>query len=286
MFPAMNLNQELKRILSPLRNEVSRRWQAKQLKRTSALRCQSAHLRPRANINLRELFSLPEYESAWDKINNQVQDFGIPVGRGGVNSGDRRALYYLIKHFQPATVLEIGTHIGASTVHISAALSTPDSAGENARPRLVTVDITDVNDPVRKPWMKHGSQWAPKEMVAKLGLASTVQFVVDDSLHYLSNCSQRFDFIFLDGDHSAKTVYQEIPAALSVLNEGGLIVLHDYFPNTQPLWSSGFMLPGPFFAVERHINEGSNLVALPLGELPWPTRFNSNRTSLALLLRG
>ena len=35
---------------------------------------------------------------------------------GGVNPGDRRAIYSLIHYLKPISVLEIGTHIGASTV--------------------------------------------------------------------------------------------------------------------------------------------------------------------------
>src|SRR2546430_6217516 len=34
----------------------------------------------------------------------------------------RRAIYYLVRHLRPRSVLEIGTHLGASTVHIAAAL--------------------------------------------------------------------------------------------------------------------------------------------------------------------
>jgi len=60
------------------------------------------------------------------------------------------------------------------------------------------------------------------------------------SLDYLAGCAQTFDFIFLDGDHAARTVYQEVPAALRLLNSGGVILLHDYFPNLRPLWSNGW----------------------------------------------
>lgn len=60
-------------------------------------------------------------------------------------------MYYLIRKFKPLSVLEVGTHIGASTIH-------------------------------RK-------------------------------------CEQTFGLIFLDGDHTAKTVYQEILAALRLLNK-------------------------------------------------------------------
>ena len=41
---------------------------------------------------------------------------------GGVNPGDRQAVYYLIMALKPQNVLEVGTHIGASMPHIARAL--------------------------------------------------------------------------------------------------------------------------------------------------------------------
>ncbi len=70
-----------------------------------------------------------------------------------------------------------------------------------------------------------------------------------------------------------------------MLNEGGVILLHDFFPGMRSLWPDGAMLPGPALAVERLRSEGAGVEALPLGELPWPTKLGSNVTSLALLSR-
>jgi len=87
----------------------------------------------------------------------------------------------------------------------------------------------------------------------------------------------------LDGDHSAKVVYQEVSAASKLLNSGGLILLHDYFPNLQLLWSNGDIKPGPWLAIERLKKEGMAIDIKALGKLPWATKMNSNFTSLALL---
>ena len=73
---------------------------------------------------------------------------------------------------------------------------------------------------------------------------------------------------------------------MNLLNDDGVILIHDYFPNLEPLWSNGSVIPGPFLATERLKNENANLVVFPLGELPWPTKLKSNITSLALLLRN
>jgi hypothetical protein len=87
-------------------------------------------------------------------------------------------------------------------------------------------------------------------------------------------------------DLFTKTVYKEVTAALNLLNKGVLILLHDYFPNLKSLWSNGSVIPGPFLAIKRLIDENVNIHILPLGELLWPTKLGSNVTYLALLSKN
>lgn len=68
-------------------------------------------------VRLEEIWKKRETQSAWEKAEPLIRKFGVPDGTGGVNPGDRRALYYLVSHFQPGRMLEVGTHIGASTMH-------------------------------------------------------------------------------------------------------------------------------------------------------------------------
>ena len=257
----------------------------KELQRSQTLHCDLKCLKSIDNVTLHDIFSSHEIELRWADTKNRLQMFDIPDGTGGVNPGDRKAIYYLISVFRPSCVLEIGTHIGASTLNMASALFAHQSPEEGQQAHLVSVDIADVNDPLLKRWLKYGTKYSPIEMVNKMGYGHFVEFVTDTSLDYLSTCERRFDFIFLDGDHSAKTVYKEIPAALKLLSNDGVILLHDHFPNLKPLWSNGSLIPGPFLATERLKDEGVNLVVLPLGELPWPTKLKSNITSLALLLK-
>ena len=122
-------------------------------------------------------------------------------------------------------------------------------------------------------------------MVQSLGCEAFVQFVTKNSLSYLDGSQERYDFIFLDGNHSAATVYQEIPRALNILKRPGLILLHDYFPGNRPLWSNGLVIPGPYTAVARLRKEDPTINVIPLGDLPWSTKLNSRTTSLALITR-
>jgi len=125
--------------------------------------------------------------------------------------------------------------------------------------------------------------YSPEEILRRLDCSNFVSFHTENSLDYLSRCHSQYDFIFLDGLHSATQVYQEIPRALRVLRSGGYILLHDYFPGLEPLWPDGKIIRGPFLAVERLKAEGARVDVLPLGKLPWPTKLQSNITSLALL---
>lgn len=254
----------------------------KQLGTAQRSECKTDNLRSKRNVSLGDIFCSHKIDGMWLESEKEIKQFSVPDGTGGVNPGDRRAIYYLISAIRPVSVLEIGTHIGASTIHIATALRN----GSDKNANITTVDIADVNSRIEKPWLKHGTTHSPIEMIDKLGCGSFVNFITDTSLNFAANCQHSFDFIFLDGDHSATTVYQEIPVALNLLNQNGVILLHDYFPDMKPLWSNGSVIPGPFLATEKLRREGVNVTVLPLGKLPWPTKLESHVTSLALLLRN
>jgi predicted O-methyltransferase YrrM len=230
------------------------------------------------------IFSSEAITKEWRTVEDQMALIDIPEGSDSVNPGDRRAVYYLVRHLRPRSVLEIGTHLGASTLHIAAALREIQRDDAQMNHRVTTVDIKDVNDRATAPWLQYRSLRSPVEMARRLGLSAQISFVVGGSLEYLASCEERYDLIFLDGDHAPRAVYQELPAALRVLQSDGVILLHDYYPALKPLWSDGAVIQGPWLAVERLRSEGAKIKAIPLGELPWHTKLGSRRTSLALLV--
>lgn len=282
----MELKRLIRRLIPAfLMRTIRSRIEMRKLKPIKKLECDAAKLLPLSGVDSKEVFSSGEVEMRWRDSKSRLDAFTIPDLTGGVNPGDRRAIYCLISTFRPSSVLEIGTHIGASTLHIAEALFV-NQRNDNSHAELVSVDVVNVNDPISKPWLQYGMRHSPLEMASEMGVGNFVEFVKDDSLHYLARSERKFDFIFLDGDHASSTVYLEIASALKLLNKDSLILLHDYFPDLKPLWSNGVVISGPFLATERFMEEGANLAALPLGDLPWPTKLQSNRTSLALLLRS
>ncbi len=229
--------------------------------------------------SLETAFNAPEYAEEWNGVERSAAQLGLGDSNGSVNPGDRRALYYLARTLKPQSLLEIGTHLGGSTVHLALA-QLQNRVGE-----LVTVDVKDVNDVEEQPWKKFGACFAPREMLEKVGCHHQVHFVTETSTEFFSTHTEKYDLIFLDGNHSAGIVYQDITGSLGHLRKDGYILLHDYFPNLEPLWSDGSVIPGPALAVGRLMQEDPSFDVLPLGTLPWPTKLDSNVTSLALFGR-
>lgn len=231
--------------------------------------------------DLSRFFSDPEIFAAWEEDHAAIARFYHDKELFlGVNPGDRRAIYFLIMGLKPRNVLEIGTHIGASTISIAAALRRLNEGGN-----LTTIDIVDVNHPEHGPWNKAGMSKSPANCAWEISSTDQIHFHTGPSLKFMRETNQRFDFIFLDGEHAGRTVYEELSAALPLLQKDGVILLHDYYPEVKPLFPNGVIIPGPFRAMARIYKENPVIEVLPLGVLPWPTKLGTNVTSLALVVK-
>ena len=226
-----------------------------------------------------------EETAAWQTAQRELNAAGVGDVMGGVNPGDQRAIYQLVRYLRPRAVLEFGTHVGASTSHIAIALRQLMEEEPMVRHDLTTVDIIDVNDPVRRHWARFGSPQSPKAIIEQIHCGNLVTFVAEPGLEFARKNKRKYDLIFLDGDHAATAVYQEIPAALTMLAPNGVILLHDYFPGNKPLWPGSSPIQGPVLAVQRLRADGMAIQVVPLGALPWPTKKGTNITSLALAAR-
>ena len=151
----------------------------------------------------------PSWLAAQAEIGTVLSDIDL---YGGVNPGDRRALFYLVTALRPRRVLEVGTHIGASTLYIAQALKRTGGEGT-----VTTVDVVDVNA-AHGPWQQLGLPRAPEANAERLGCRDRIGFRAQSSLAFMQATEERFDLIFLDGDHSANAVYQEVAAGLRLLN--------------------------------------------------------------------
>lgn len=241
------------------------------------------NLRRTTPNEIHEMLSDERFETDFLRVKHKIDSLNIPDGTGGVNPGDRRAIYHLVRFLKPKSILEIGTHIGASVIHFAAAIS---DLHEMNGARVDTVDLKDVNSEGSRPWVACGSKVSPRAMLKRLHLDSFVHFHTAESCDFLSSTKFRYDLIFLDGSHTKTAVKREVPLALRALATGGAILLHDYFPNGEPIWDGVNVIRGPYDAIEALREEGWRIDVIPLGRLPWLTKLNTNLTSLALVTRS
>ncbi|MBI5764189.1 MAG: class I SAM-dependent methyltransferase [Planctomycetes bacterium] len=249
----------------------------------------ASRLRKASDVSVASIMGDTQIAAEWETLRPEIEALRITDKADAVNPGDRRAIYYLVRGLGVRTVLELGTHIGGSTLHFALGLRQNAATGTVfGSPEMVSVDIADVNDRVTRPWIKYGSTYSPAEMTKMARCDGFVTFVTMNSLDYYPTCNRTFDFVFIDSSHSAKATWVEVVAAMKVLSPGGVILLHDYYPGGRALWEDGAPIPGPYRAIRylQSMPGGSGVSVIPLGELPWATRSGSNMTSLALVLRA
>jgi len=158
---------------------------------------------------------------------------------------DRLDLYHLVRWLDPHSVLEIGTHTGASTLAFATALRENAASGTKGYRTLVSVDIEDVNDPEL-------GVCSAADKLEKIGCRELVTFVTASSADFLRLTSNSFQLILLDGDNAAPAVYRDISLALRRLAPGGVILVN----------TGG---PGVRVALERICKEQPEFQAATLG---------------------
>jgi Methyltransferase domain len=119
----------------------------------------------------------------------------------------------------------------------------------------------------------------------RAGCGYLVTLVKNSLLQCLAGCTDCFDLVFLDGENTAANVYQEMSLALKVLNKDGVILLHDYFPKNRALSAGNSPRVGPYIPLSRVRKKSPQIKVISLGELPWPTKLGTSKTTLALVMR-
>ena len=264
----------LARMPIPVTDALQQWWHTRALASIPRATIDPGPLPKLAEIASPDTFRDAAVANEWTAANALLQEALVGTDRKysmGTSPRDSRALWYWTRRFKPRAVLEIGTGSGVSTAHFAAALKTGSDAPST---RLVTVDVTSPGSSV-------------KHALARLGCLTGVEFVTDRSLGYLAGREDEFDFIFLDGDHGAANIYQEIPLALKALRPGGGLMLHDYYWSREAMRENYWPIPGPCLAVARLREENAGLAVAPGDTLPWPDALGLEGSGLtcALLAR-
>lgn len=135
----------------------------------------------------------------------------------------------------PRILLEIGVCEGATTLPLLRWCRDNDSKLISLDPVAWTGDIPDqVKQPYQDYVFKYGDERATPTIAApyletayKEGLFEFWDCRKITSHDYLKQTNDKFDAVFIDGDHNYYTVLNELKFIENKLNEGGSIFLHD-----------------------------------------------------------
>lgn len=166
-----------------------------------------------------------EFHALWPEVVRQLEATGIRVGPesfGAWNDGDAgfmRAIWCVIRHVRPDTVIETGVAHGFSSRFILEALE------RNAQGHLWSIDLPPLNPtlqsqvgvavgdrfPDRWTYIKGSSRRRLPELLAKLG---------------------QIDVFIHDSMHSERNVRFEADLAWKALKPGGALVIDDIDANS------------------------------------------------------
>ena len=126
---------------------------------------------------------------------------GIPIKYG-------KLLFNLVNHFNPETILELGTSVGISSAFIG-------SAAKEAR--FITIDASETK--LNKA----------KELSENLGLKN-IRFVkgdFDDVLESVLSSTNKLDFVFIDGNHKKEPTLKYFEQCLNKSHNNSVFIFDD-----------------------------------------------------------
>lgn len=123
----------------------------------------------------------------------------------------------LIKYHKPKTLLEIGTHYGHTTKII---------IDKFPNLKITTVDPGDKIIQDKRSHFQLG-EYLSQEEIGKMFLGSHNIKLIKEDFHDI-HFKEKFDFIFIDGNHTYDHVIKDTQKSLDLLNHKGIIVWHDW----------------------------------------------------------
>lgn len=225
-------------------------------------------LRQENDFDLSALFNAGEVHIQWERAGLQLKKI---LGHDR-DAGERRALYYLVAHFKPVSVLEIGCGDGNMTAALALALK--DFVPEST---LTAIDPTFTNKPQKK--------LNPTKLVATTEFEN-FEYIQADGTGFFENTNDTYDLIVLNGQLAPRDLYLATHSALRSLNVGGLLLYTGYYPDGKPIYADKRFTSSTYVTMTRLCAENPRLDILSLGSLPWPTKSGSMLSTLALLVIG
>jgi predicted O-methyltransferase YrrM len=230
--------------------------------------------------DIRSWLQAADTRDAYETLRARLKELPDEKPRQSTSPGDCFALFALARAVGATKALEIGTHLGFSTLHLASALARNGTA-----PKLTTVDVIDVNDEVAAHYKSYGVSMSARQRLRALELEDRVEFAVSSSEAFLKRTDETYDIIFVDGDHSESGAYFDIMRSLLRLNESGIIVLHDYNDPDDLTPGVRTGLYGVYWAIHRLRSHIPDIAVVPLRSIIMPDGETQMPTSLAVVTR-
>jgi len=165
------------------------------------------------NFKKEELLTWLKYE---DGVNH-ASWFGEGHKVGGIElqqvPEEYVELLWFLKNKKAETYLNVGIGNGGSFI--------TETYMQETLKKSVAVDNASYWGAHQQIAIEENIMWLRENTTAE------VQFHSSDSTEYLKNCKEKFDIIFIDGDHSYEGVKKDYINSLPLLNNGGYIIFHD-----------------------------------------------------------
>lgn len=201
-------------------------------------------------------FDVDKYSDEYNMFMRDMRSKArMPPRTGGMTSFPGLFIYTVARQLGARKILEVGTRNGVSACTFARAMK--ENHGEGV---LITCDIVDVRKGEGRPVdAANVFPQTPDKMVKAISAGCVdVHFLVERGASVLRQTPDRcLDVILLDGSHKEDDVYEEIPLALDKLRDGGVLLLDDVYPDEKQLKHHHKVIPGPWRALKRLLDEGT-----------------------------
>ena len=185
------------------------------------------------NYELSEKSGILKTVDLYDLINKNETTGNVLIEnwdykQGNVTLYELYTLCSLANFLKPATVFEIGTFDGNTTLHL--ALNTPeytiintlDIPQDELEKTTLKLDSGDAQL-IDKKGFRIGQRFLNKEASNKI-----IQHLSDSARFDYSGFTNKVDMFFVDGAHSYEYVEADTKNAFNTIKDNGIILWHDY----------------------------------------------------------
>ncbi len=127
-------------------------------------------------------------------------------------------ILHLVRRYRPARFLEVGTHRGVTTRIL---------ADRFPEMEIVTVDPGD-KIPVSERPPNQTAEFLPQSEIGMLVDGYANVHVIRERFGEINWDGQRFDMLFIDGNHSLPDVLADSRLALELVTDPGVVIWHDF----------------------------------------------------------